>query len=235
MKYVDAIILAGGLGTRLQSVVPDTPKVLAPVNGKPFLEILLFQIAKMQHVKKVILSLGYRAQDVVAHVDRQAAKFPFAISFSIEQEPLGTGGATSLALQRAETDPVLIMNGDTYVELDLPAFLSHHVQHQAQVSIAVQRVADTSRYGKINLDDATHRILSFEEKKACGPGYVNAGVLLLNKNAIEGFPLGKSFSLEKDVFPQLISKGVYGWEIQGRFIDMGTPESYAFTQKVFGE
>jgi NDP-sugar pyrophosphorylase family protein len=225
MEKIDAIILAGGLGTRLKGTVGDLPKVLAPVNGKPFLDILLHLLDRSGKIGKVILAVGYMADKIIERY-RDSDAFRFRIAFSVETDLLGTGGAVKKALGYSETGNVLVLNGDSYVEVDLEELFAAHSARNAALTVVVKEVPDAGRYGRV-LIDAGGRVVSFEEKKvAPGSGYVNAGVYLLNRILFERVEEEKVFSLEKDLLPAILGEAVYGFVSQGKFIDIGIPETY---------
>lgn len=225
MEKVDAIILAGGLGTRLRGVVSDLPKVLLPVNGKPFLDILLRHLDQSGIISKVILAVGYRAEKVIEYY-QNCRTFSFSIVFSVETELLGTGGAIRKAMGYAETDDILVLNGDSYVDVNLEEISAAHQAKKAAMTVVVKEVPDASRYGRVLLD-SDGRLVAFEEKKnEPAGGYVNAGVYLFNRNLVSGVAEDRVLSWEKDLLPGFLSKSVYGFISQGKFIDIGIPETY---------
>ena len=225
MEKVDAIILAGGLGTRLKNFVSDLPKVLLPVNGKPFLDILLDHLDKSGMIGKVILAVGYRAEKVIEHY-RNSRNFSFRIVFSVETELLGTGGAIKKALGYSETNNVLVMNGDSYVDVNLEEMSAVHRAKKAAMTVVVNEVSDASRYGRVLLA-GDGRLVAFEEKKNDpAGGYVNAGVYLLKKNLFEKVEENKVLSWEKELLPFFLGDSVFGFVTQGKFIDIGIPETY---------
>jgi D-glycero-alpha-D-manno-heptose 1-phosphate guanylyltransferase len=218
---IDCIILAGGLGTRLRPVVSDRPKPLARINGVPFLDLLLAQVTPV--VEKVIFAVGHLGEQIVT-------KYPEHL-FSFENKPLGTGGAIQKALSQVSSEYVLVMNGDSYIEFDLPSFLTAHREKNADATILFRSIPDASRYGLLKMDG--EKIIGFEEKKSSAKeGLINAGVYLFRKDLLEELMLGESFSLERDVFPLLLKKRLFGYPSNGLFIDIGTPESYLEAQNV---
>lgn len=223
-------ILAGGRGTRLRSVVSDRPKVLAEVRGRPFLTYLLDQVAEAG-AREVVLCTGYQAGMVRELLgDSYGA---LALAYSPEPAPLGTGGAVRRALPLLRSDPVLVMNGDSFVQADLPAFLDWFFRIRRTAAILLTEVADTSRYGRVT-PGTEGEILQFTEKGASeGPGLINAGVYLLRTEIIEAIPSDRPFSLETELFPALIGKGLYGHASSGAFIDIGVPESFAKAEDFF--
>lgn len=224
---MDAIILAGGLGTRLREVVSDVPKPLAPIRGKPFLHMLLRVLARETMIQRVILALGYRAEAVIEACAGQ--NYPFALGFSIEKTLLGTGGAMKQALMQTQSDEVVVLNGDSFCELDLVQMLEFHRIQQAEVTLACCRVEETSRYGSVVFEG--DRIVAFREKEvAGGAGWINGGVYLLQRSMV--LPQEAIFSLERDLFPSILNKGVFGYRASGTFIDIGTKQSYEEAQGV---
>jgi NDP-sugar pyrophosphorylase family protein len=226
---IDAIVLAGGLGTRLRPLVKEMPKCLAPVGDRPFLDIILAQLEAAGCVQAVVLAVGYKSEAIVERY-RDSERYPFRIDFSIETAPLGTGGAIVQALPLTSTLDVLVMNGDTFVELDIPRFENAHVSNNASVTMAVVTVTDAARYGTVELDPTTGRVARFSEKTMATAGIVNAGCYLMRRSWLEAMPRGKMLSLEKAILPGLIAKGIYPYHVEGRFIDIGTPESYLAAQ-----
>lgn len=230
---IDAILLAGGLGTRLRAVVSDRPKVLAAVGGKPFLEYLFAQLAAAG-VRRTVLSTGHLADQIQAHFGDSARDLK--IRYCEEKTPLGTGGAVRLSLPETSSDPVLVLNGDSYCDANLNAFLAFHKEKEASVSMLLTSVADTRRYGRVGIDSDSN-VRGFEEKgTASGAGLINAGIYLLSRKVIEEIPQDRPCSLERDVFPAVLGKGFFGYNGSSRFfIDIGTPESYKEAERLFEE
>ena len=227
---ISTAILAGGMGTRLRSVLPERPKVLAPVRGRPFLTYLLDQLAA-EEVREVVFCIGYMADAVE---ETLGARYQtIRLTYSRESEPLGTGGALRQALPFFPSDPVLVMNGDSFVGVDLAGYVRWFLRKKLEVSLVLARVSDTGRFGRVTIDEKG-RIQGFEEKGAHqGPGWINAGVYLLRKGIFQFIPPGKSFSLERELFPRLLGGRLHGYRSEGRFIDIGTPESYAAAEAFF--
>lgn len=217
-----AVILAGGLGTRLRSVVADRPKVLAEVDGVPFVFHLLTQLAGAG-VKHVVLAVGYRGEQVREAVGTSYG--PLVIDYVQEPAPLGTGGAIRHALPLVRSQTLVVMNGDSYCELDLAHFWLWHHQRAAQGSLALTRVPDARRFGTV-ATDAWGRVERFVEKSpAPGPGTVNAGIYLLRRTLVAAIPSAVACSLESDLLPRWLDAGIYGYERTDRFVDIGTPDS----------
>jgi D-glycero-alpha-D-manno-heptose 1-phosphate guanylyltransferase len=224
---IDAIILAGGLGTRLRKAVPNVPKPLAPIQGVPFLDLLIDQIERSGVVKKIVLAVGYRAEEILKHFEIKPRRTP--LLFSNETAPLGTGGAIRQAISYTDSDHVYVFNGDSYLNCSLCGMLTHF---RSPMTMAFTRVADASRFGQLEID-SQNRIRAFREKENNpNPGWINGGIYLFDRKVFErSWP--EAFSLEKDLFPLLLSEGIFGFQTDGLFIDIGTPESFAFAQTVF--
>jgi len=227
LAAVDVAILAGGLGTRLRGTIGETPKVLAPVGGQPFLDYLLRWLAGFG-ARRVVMCLGFRADKVVEHL-RQPVVRGLDIVTSIEPRPMGTAGALRLAVPHFRSDPVLVINGDTFVDADLPGFVAAHRRSGAAASILSTTVPSMARYGRLVVDPAG-AIQRFAEKDPgdTGPGAINAGIYLFNRGWLETLANGQAESLERDVFaasPPGSFRAVPAGE--AAFIDIGTPESLA--------
>jgi NDP-sugar pyrophosphorylase family protein len=222
---VSVAILAGGLGTRLRTVVSNRPKALAEVGGCPFVTYLLCQL-EYYGFRTVILCIGYLGEQVEDALGERYGSL--RLSYSQEDTPLGTGGSLRLALPLLRSGPVLVMNGDSFCDVDLRDFLRRHEEHRGFGSIVLAEVPDTSRFGRVRIEP-DNRVTSFVEKDkdhAGNAGLVNAGVYLFN--AFPGVPGDiRPASLEKDLLPAWIGSGLYGYVARGVFIDIGTPETYA--------
>ena len=224
---LEAVVLAGGFGTRLRAVVPDLPKPMAPVAGRPFLEILLSMLAR-KGVQRAVLSLGYQADLIVHHFGGRYAGIELVSE--IETEPLGTGGALRAALSRCESDAALVVNGDTFLDLELDALAARWLRRRAPLIVG-RAVEDTARFGR--LDVSGDALLGFAARGAGGPGVINMGHYVLPTALFEGQgALPKSFSFEAG-FLALRAREL-GFEIfvtEGLFIDIGVPEDYARAQR----
>lgn len=229
---VTAAVLAGGFGTRLRSVVADVPKVLAPVGGRPFLAYLLERLERAGVLDTTLL-VGYKANLVQEAFGERFGTMRLA--YSNETEPLGTAGAIRLALPMLGNETVLMMNGDSFCDLDFHDFLSCHRGHSGGATITLTHVENASRFGRVQVD-AADRVVRFEEKNPVpAPGWINAGIYLLQRTLIAGIPAGKALSIERDVFPDWVAKErVCGFRGGGRFIDIGVPESYGAAEAFFG-
>jgi NDP-sugar pyrophosphorylase family protein len=230
---VEVLVLAGGLGTRLSHVMADCPKILAPIEGRPFLDYLLHWLGE-QGATRVVLGLGHRAAPVLEHLDARPISSLEVITV-VEPEPLGTAGAIGFALSRLAGDPVLVMNGDTFVQADLRKFVASHRESKASASILCVRVEDAGRFGRIEIHDG--RVRRFEEKSSAvsGPSWVSAGVYLLSRPLLERIAkLGKG-SLEHDVLEPMPAGSIHAFQSSGPFLDIGTPESLAAASAFLAE
>lgn len=231
---MDAIILAGGKGTRLQSVVSGVPKPLAPVNNRPFLDIILNFLSKCNCVSNVIIAVGYMADKVIREYQNRR-EFSFNILFSIEEDLLGTGGAIKKSLQYAETNNVLALNGDSFINFNINKLILNHKKNNADMTIVLKKMADISRYGRVKFNN-NKRIIAFEEKTVKAiKGYINTGVYIFKKQLFDNVEENKIISLEKELLPVFLEKMVYGCITNGKFIDIGVPESYRMSNKFFNE
>lgn len=229
MADITTAILVGGFGTRLQSVVSDRPKVLAQVRGRPFLAYLLDQLMSFR-VSEVVFCSGYMSDKIQECFGDSYGSLH--LRYSREDKPLGTGGAIRLAKPYFRSDTVLVMNGDSYIDVDLRAYVNWFFEKDGQAALLLAKVNDTSRYGTVCVDK--DRITAFEEKKeGSGSGWINAGVYLLNSSLISSIPPGEFYSLERQFFPGLIKQGLFGFRSGGQFIDIGTPKSYAVAETFF--
>ena len=223
LEETTAVILAGGLGTRLREVVADRPKVLAEVNGRPFLASLLDRLVDAG-IGNVILCTGYMAELVRETLGDGYRGIE--LLYSRENTPLGTGGALRRALPLIASDPVLVLNGDSYCDADLGLFTRQHLSASAQASLMLVQVEDVARYGAVDID-GTGCVVSFREKGSRnGAGLINAGIYLLARHVIVSIPAKRAVSLEREVFPRLIGTGLFGFPQTTRFIDIGIPSDY---------
>lgn len=272
LDRIEALILAGGKGTRLASVLSDKPKVLAEVGGRPFLSYLLDQLSD-GGFERVVLCVGHQAgivQDAFGATYRR-----LKLEYSEESIPLGTGGALRRAFPLISSDPVLVMNGDSYCDLDLRDFVKEFYGVQSEIGMAVvpepvcrhpeaQRIerskifhsatqlfrvahADresakgillqpataSKRFGLVHVDK-NRCVMRFSEKgKSKGEGWINAGIYLFRRALIEGIPSQRAVSLEEELFPLWIKKGIFGYAKETSFIDIGTPETYGQAASFF--
>lgn len=226
LSGIDLVVLAGGLGTRIKPVLGQTPKALADIDGQPFLSRLLTFFAA-QGVGRIVLALGHGAGQVMASF-RDCPPAGPALEFSVEPRPLGTAGAVRHALDLLRGDPVLVANGDSFVPVDLAAFLDFHHRTGAAASLVLAHVDPADRYGRVDVDEAG-KICRFREKAAgqTAPGWINAGIYAFDRNILAGLPAKTELSLEHDVFPGLVGGGLHGFRADGPFIDIGTPDALA--------
>lgn len=220
--FLEAIILAGGYGTRLQNVLKDRPKPMALINGRPFLEYLILFL-RTQGIKKIILAVGYMKEEIIKYF-ADGMKFDVYIDYSEEETPLGTGGAVKKATSKLTSNTFFCLNGDSFARVNLLDLYEFHNKKGSLASLALVNVNNNTRYGSVEVDNF-ERITSFKEKSSKGMGLINSGVYIFEKQI---FDLIKTdaFSLEYDLLPKLVNLGLYGKKINGFFIDIGTPEDY---------
>jgi NDP-sugar pyrophosphorylase family protein len=230
---ITAVILAGGLGTRLRSEVADRPKALAQVSGKPFLEIILGQLEKFS-IRKAVICVGYMGEQIESQYGSSFQSIE--ISYSHERSLLGTGGAMRYALDLVKTVLILGLNGDSFCDYNLSEFITFHKQKNARASLLLSPATDVSAFGSVALNE-DNQITSFIEKSAAaGTGLVNAGVYLIDPLLLREIQPGRVFSLEKDIFPGWVGRDFYGYPSSSNlFIDIGTPKSYRQAQNIFSE
>jgi D-glycero-alpha-D-manno-heptose 1-phosphate guanylyltransferase len=234
METIDTIILAGGRGTRLQGMIQDLPKPLAPVNGRPFLDIILNQLNGVQAIQRVVIAAGYKSEKIIEHY-KECPAYRFSILFSEEQELLGTGGAIKKALALTNSDCVLIMNGDSYVDADIDGLFRCHRENSARISIVLKEMDNASRYGCVTVD-SRNRILGFEEKRPQETrGLINAGIYLIDRSLFDRVAQNRMISFEKELLPDMIRDSAYGFIAAGKFIDIGVPEEYKKADSFFQE
>ena len=229
---LSAVILVGGLGTRLQNVVADRPKPMAIINGRPFLEILVAQLARAG-VRDVILCVGHRAEVIEEHF-RDGSRNGISIRYAREKELLGTAGAVRNALDMVSSESFFVLNGDSYCSVDFSKLAAHHCGRDAAATIVAVETADCSRYGKLQLK-ADGVVEGFIEKAdASGSGWINAGIYLLQQAALQCLTPNKSASLERDVFPGLAKQhALHAMKTTGAFIDIGIPSELERAQSLF--
>ncbi len=223
----EAIILAGGKGTRLKSVIQDIPKPMAPVADRPFLDYLLMWLAR-HFFKRVVLSVGYEKEQIIHHYGNSFETLE--IVYSEENQPLGTGGGLLKAFDLLTEEHVLILNGDTFFDIDPIELLENHLFSESQLTLALKKMNHFSRYGVVETDN-DGRILQFLEKEPRTEGLINGGVYVANINLFEAFDLNESFSFETDFLePNLEELPLFAFECHGYFIDIGIPEDYTKAQ-----
>ncbi|MCC9166585.1 nucleotidyltransferase family protein [Pontibacter harenae] len=229
----EAIILAGGLGTRLQSVVKDVPKPMAEVAGRPFLDYILYFLSQHK-VQKAVLAVGYKHEVVQDYYRNLNNTFGIELSYSIETELLGTGGAIFQAAEQIESDHCFVVNGDTFFDVNLNGLAAFAEEKSADIAIALKRVEHSQRYGHVLYSDS-HQITSFKEKGEVTGAYniINGGIYYMRKDLMHQFQMPKKFSFEVDFLQnQLHNMKAFGKEFEGQFIDIGVPEDYALAQSV---
>lgn len=226
---MEAVILAGGLGTRLRSVVSEVPKCMAPVAGKPFLWHLLRYLSG-SGVTRVILSVGYLREVISDWISAHGGEFPMEYEFAVEEQPLGTGGGIRLALSKCRTQEVLVFNGDTFFDVDIPQFVADHKACGAALSLALKPLENFDRYGAVQMEGTI--VTAFSEKRHCDRGLVNGGVYCISRGALDLSSLPEKFSFETAVLEPLASeRRLCGFPQRGYFIDIGIPEDYARAQR----
>ncbi len=217
-----AIILAGGFGTRLKSVIADMPKPMAPVQGKPFLEYLIYQLKNWGY-RDIVISVGYLKDQIISYFG-DGRPWGVSIEYSKEDLPLGTGGAIREAMSKYEDKTYLVLNGDSFYNIDLKSLCDFHRVKSAQATMAAVSVEDALRYGSVTMNDLGE-VIGFGEKQSKAKGIINAGIYLLTRSVLATMPSG-TISFEKEILPELIHKGLFGSIQQGFFIDIGLPEDY---------
>lgn len=220
---MEAIILAGGFGTRLQSVVKNLPKPMAPVNDKPFLTYVLNHLLR-NGVSRFILSVGYRCEAIRDYFGDAYRSAP--IVYAVEEVPLGTGGGIKKALDMARSSPVLVVNGDTFFDVDLNVLLAAHHERNADVTIAAKEMDDLERYGSV-VFNSSGRLTSFEEKGKPTKGHINGGIYVMNQDIFECFSPAPRFSFETDFLEAHLKEiNIHVVPCAAYFIDIGIPGDY---------
>lgn len=228
MRPLEVIILAGGLGTRLRTAIGETPKLLAPIGGIPFIEYLLHRLSA-QGTYQYIFSLGYGKEEIKSYLS--GFKSDQDIRIVEEEEPLGTGGAIKKALSVINGEQVLILNGDTLADLHIESFLNFHQQHQAECSIALRNVEQTTRYGQVVINDQGLILRFMEKEQSAYSGLINTGAYLLDCSRFRKREPKDRFSFEKDYLSPLAGDApFYGYIQEGFFMDIGTPEDFLRSQ-----
>ena len=230
-RQPDAVLLVGGKGARLQSIVTDRPKPMALVAGKPFVEWVLLAL-RAQGVRRIIFCTGYMSEVIEAHF-RDGKQWDMEILYSRDPFPLGTAGAVRKSLGLVRSDRFLAINGDSYCRLDVNQLVGAHTSHGALVTLWLRWVNDCRGYGLVTIaEDGVVR--EFQEKPLeKRPGLINAGIYLLDRKAAEGIPEGRAVSIETEFFPMLIGHGLYAVVGHAPFIDVGTPEGFEAAKQFF--
>jgi NDP-sugar pyrophosphorylase family protein len=233
-----ALILAGGLGSRLQSLIPDRPKPMVEAKGKPFLEYQIKQL-RAQGFEELVLCIGYQASQIQDYFS-DGHRWGVGIAYAVETELLGTAGAIRNARHFIE-DTFFVLNGDSYLEVDFQALVGFHWRQQSADprtvgTIAIVAVDDAAAYGTLELD-AQGRILRFREKAETGPGWINGGVYVLEPDILDFIPADRVVSIEKETFPLVLERGwhLYSYPVEGFFVDIGTPQGYRRFQRYVEE
>lgn len=225
---MEAIILAGGFGKRLRSKISKIPKPMAPINGKPFLELLIRQLAR-NGFERVILSIGYKGQQIVEYFGDQFNGVP--IEYSWEKSPLGTGGAVKKSLEKSSKTEIFVVNGDTYVDVNYIEAMNFFKENY-MTTVVINELEETNRYGKVIYQNDL--AVEFLEKSSKGKGFINAGVYIFKTNAFDDYLADVPFSLEKEfLIPSVKKRTVRVFKNTGLFVDIGTPEDYELAKKVF--
>jgi D-glycero-alpha-D-manno-heptose 1-phosphate guanylyltransferase len=225
----EAIILAGGLGTRLRSALPDLPKCMAPIQSRPFIDFVIAWL-QQQGVTKFVFSLGYMHQVMIDHLNTAYPQLDKR--YVIEQEPLGTGGAILLALEQCNTEDVWVLNGDTIFNASLQAIAEAHLQTAAICTLGLKPLQNFFRYGTVSINQEG-KVTAFIEKQPCANGLINGGIYLLQRNALMTASLPEKFSFEESFLQPMVSNDQIAGLVQdGFFIDIGIPEDYAWFQEL---
>jgi D-glycero-alpha-D-manno-heptose 1-phosphate guanylyltransferase len=224
---MQAIVLAGGQGTRLRPAVSDVPKSMAPIAGRPFLAYVLERLER-HGVTDIVLAVGYRSEQVIAGLGHRHGGV--RLRYSEEQEPLGTGGALRQALALTSEFPVFALNGDTYLDLDLAAMRRALGGSDARIAMAVRMMDDTGRYGRVVVESG--RVAAFAPGEAGTRGFINCGVYLFAADLLASAGMPEKFSFERDFLePNVAALAPLAFEASGYFIDIGIPEDYARAQR----
>jgi len=228
---MEAIILAGGFGTRLKEVVSEVPKSMAPINGRPFLEYLL-DFLLSQGITRVVLSVGYLKESIINHFQRKYRNLE--IDYAIEEEALGTGGGIRLSFWKIQSERAFVLNGDSLFRCDLPGMMEFHRTKKAVATLALRKVPDTARYGRV-LINRSRRITAFLEKDGQPlQGYINSGIYIMEKQFLMEPCYRGKFSIERDCFEVLAGKErIFGFPADGYFLDIGIPGDFYKAQDDF--
>lgn len=227
---MEAIVLAGGFGTRLRQLVADVPKPMASIAGRPFLEILLNSLAS-KGFSRVILSVGFMAEKISSHFGSQFGGLDLV--YAVEDQPLGTGGGMRLAMSHALADHVFVFNGDTFLDLEVAQAEQKWQTHKRPIIVG-REVPDTARYGRLLETDGV--ATGFTEKGVFGWGLINAGCYVLATGQLDRFPIGQPFSFESDFLSQAVMQNEFDvFVTSGQFIDIGVPEDFLRAQTELAE
>lgn len=221
--FTEAIILAGGFGTRLQSAVNNVPKCMAPVNGKPFISYVVNHLLS-QGVNRIIFSLGYKSESIIDYIEKEYKNLDK--EYSIEQTPLGTGGAIKLACTKAKEKRVIIQNGDTLFKVNVRDLTNFHYSKNADCVVALKEMVNIDRYGTVDMNNK-NIIIAFNQNHSCQFGLINGGVYILNAKEFLKENLPEAFSFETDYLQRFFSvRSMFGLKQDEYFIDIGVPDDY---------
>ncbi|MDX2246609.1 MAG: nucleotidyltransferase family protein [Bacteroidia bacterium] len=224
----EAIVLAGGMGTRLRSVVADVPKPMAEVNGRPFLAYLLDELND-QGIETVVLAVGYKREVITAYFGERYRNIN--LRYSVEEEALGTGGGIKQACEHLDGEDALVLNGDTFFGVDVQQLFHFYREKEADLVLALKEMRDFDRYGTVQADE-TGRVKGFEEKAHKSVGFINGGIYLFKKSLILSDLFPQKFSFEKDILEKLYpEKHFFGLAFDVYFIDIGIPQDYERSQR----
>jgi len=222
-ERVDVVILCGGMGTRLKAIVDDKPKPMAEIDKRPFIDILIGHISTFGF-QRFILCAGYKAESIQEYYKNKKCRVEILIEK--EQELLGTGGAVKNVRPLIGSNPFLVLNGDSFLDMDLCKFIEFHLGKKALLSIALINAKDTKSYGSIETNSSDRIVKFCEKEEKSQESMINAGIYLFNREIFSLMPSDKKFSLEYDFFPKIVGREFYGYLAKGFFIDIGTPERY---------
>lgn len=218
----EAIVLAGGLGTRLKGVINDIPKPMAPIGNIPFLAYLLSYLNE-SGVRHAILAVGYKYEVIEAYFGNTYKNIK--LTYAVEHEPMGTGGGIANALKYTTHQNVFLLNGDTFFDVDLKELSQFHTNNNADLSLSLKALNNFDRYGTVEIDDTL--VISFKEKQAVAKGFINGGVYVINNKLFQQKHLGDKFSFEQDIMEKAIGQFVIcAKKYDGYFIDIGIPDDY---------
>ncbi len=230
LKDIDVLILSGGQGTRLREIVNDRPKMMAEINERPFLDILINYISKYGF-RRFILCVGYMANSIEKYYNKKEI-INAEILFSKEGKPLGTGGAIKNAEKFIQSDSFLVVNGDSFCPINFLDFFNFYNKKSALTSMVVVEGKDNKDTGSVILDDS-QKIIQFQEKENNKKAFVNAGIYFFKKEILSLIPPQINYSLEYSLFPKLIGQEFYAYVVQKKLIDIGTPERYLKAKDFF--
>ncbi len=233
IKEIDVFILCGGLGKRLKDISGNTPKPMVYIGGRPFLDIVIGYLREFGF-KRIILGIGYQAQIIKKYYDEHKIS-GVEIVFSQENRSLGTGGAVKKAKRLIKSELFFVLNGDSFSEFNAEKFIEFYKQKKATALILLRKSKDNKDYGLITIDRRSEIIFFNEKGSFMRNSLINGGVYLFSKSVFSMMPKKEKFSLEYDLFPQMVGRGLYGCKEPGFFIDIGTPERYFAAKKYFSK